>query len=98
MKKTYQRYTREFKIEAVRMAEQSNETMRQVARDLNIRPNQLYKWRKELATKSNEAFPGKGCAMGEGAELRQLRAENERLKQEVEILKKAAVYFARDAG
>ena len=98
MKKNYQRYTREFKLEAVRMAEESNETMRQVARDLNIRPNQLYKWRKELSAKSPSAFPGKGHIFGKEAELQQLKAENERLKQEVDILKKAAVYFAKEAG
>ena len=98
MKKTYERYRKAFKLEAVRLVEESNESVRQVARDLNVRPSQLYKWRKELSEKSGEAFPGKGKVSDKEAELRQLKAEDARLKEEAEILKKAAAYFAKESG
>ena len=83
MKKSYQRYTREFKLEAVRMAKESNETMRQVARDLNIRPNQLYKWQKELSAKSPSAFPGKDYIVLYQRHMKyQICAKKEKKKQQ----------------
>ena len=95
-KRTYKRYSRDFKREAVRLAEESDKAITQVARELGVRVNQIYKWKKELAAKADDAFPGQGRQAGKDAELADLRRENERLKAENEILKKAAVYFARD--
>lgn len=92
----YKRYSREFKREAVRLAEESEKTVTQVARELGVRVNQLYKWQKELSAKAGDAFPGQGRQAGKDAELAALQRENERLKAENEILKKAAAYFARD--
>ena len=61
-----------------------------------IRRNQLYKWKEQLNAKGNEAFPnkrGRPCK-DQQSELVTLKQENDRLKEEVEILKKAAAYFA----
>ncbi len=59
-RKKYQTYSKEFKIEAVRLAEQSDKPVTQVARELGIRQNQIYKWRKQLEAYQEKAFPGKG--------------------------------------
>ncbi len=67
-----------------------------VATELGIRRNQLYKWKEQLAGKGDSAFPEKRGRpkKDEQSELTTLRQDNERLKEEIEILKKAAVYFA----
>lgn len=96
-RKPYKTYTREFKIEAVRLMETSNQPSSEIARELGIRRNQLYKWRDQLAKKGDHAFTGQGRPTKEKqSELTSLKQENIRLKEEIEILKKAAAYFARE--
>ena len=92
--KKYQTYSKEFKIEAVRLAEQSDKSVTQVARELGIRQNQIYKWKKQLETHQGKAFPGKGQAIDD--ENARLRRELAVAKEEIEILKKAAAYFAKE--
>ena len=95
-KRTYQTFSKEFKLEAVRLAESADKPITQVARELGIRVNQIHKWKQQLANKPiDEVFLGHGQQSGKAAELRALQRENERLKQENEILKKAAAYFAK---
>jgi transposase len=55
----YKTYSREFKIEAVRLAEESDRPVTQIARELGVRQNQIYKWKKLLETHSSIAFPGR---------------------------------------
>ena len=70
-----------------------------LARELGVPRNKLYKWREELQAKdSDTAFPGSGRRSGKEAELAVLRRENERLREENAILKKAAQYFARESS
>lgn len=97
-RKPYKTYTREFKIEAVRLMEESGRPPAEIAMELGIRRNQLYKWKEQLACKGDEAFPNqRGRPLKENqSELTSLKQENERLQEEVEILKKAAAYFARN--
>ena len=97
-RKPYKTYTREFKQEAVRLMQASDRPASEIAMELGIRRNQLYKWKDQLAVKGEEAFPGKpGRPKKENqSQLKSLKRENERLKEEVEILKKAAAYFARE--
>ena len=97
-RKPYKTYTREFKQEAVRLMQASDRPASEIAMELGIRRNQLYKWKDQLAVKGEEAFPGKpGRPKKENqSQLKSLKQENERLKEEVEILKKAAAYFARE--
>lgn len=92
----YKRYSKEFKLEAVRLAQTGDKPVTQVARELGVRVNQLYKWQKELGEKADDAFPGKGRQASKDAELTALRRELDRVKAENEILKKAAAYFARE--
>jgi transposase len=88
-------YTREFKLEAVRLSESTEQTVAQIARDLGIPERVLYRWRRELRERPEQAFPGKGHQSELEEENRRLRRELELLKQEREILKKAVAIFSR---
>lgn len=92
-------FTREFKLEAVRLLESGEKKAADLARELGIPRNRLYKWREQLAAKGNDsAFPGQGRKRGADAELAALKREIARLKEENEILKKAATYFAKQSS
>jgi|TARA_R110002096_G_scaffold77735_4_gene182862 transposase len=97
-RKPYKTYTKEFKVEAVRLMNASNIPSSELAAQLGVRRNQLYKWKAQLEDKGDKAFSNNlGRPREENqSELVTLRQENERLKEEVEILKKAAAYFARE--
>ncbi|MDH5649495.1 MAG: transposase [Gammaproteobacteria bacterium] len=90
-------FTKEFKQEAVRLLEQGHQSPVEIARELGVRRNQLYKWQEQIHRRGTEAFPGKGRRSGKDNELAKLKRENDRLKEENEILKKAARYFARES-
>tara|TARA_R110001592_G_scaffold227206_1_gene483384 strand:+ start:63 stop:371 length:309 start_codon:yes stop_codon:yes gene_type:complete len=93
----YKTYTKEFKVEAVRLMREGNRPANAIAMELGIRRNQLYKWAEQLEQTGELAFKGRGRPKKEDqAEVTTLKQENERLREEVEILKKAAAYFARD--
>ncbi len=85
-------YTEEFKREAVALVEKTGNRS-QVARDLGIHLSLLKKWREKLKSNPDRPFPGKGNPQNE--ELAQLKRENARLKEEVEILKKAVGIFSK---
>ncbi len=92
------RFTREFKEEAVKLSERSGTTIRQVAADLGIHEKALHRWRREYrqSHKTGMRFaPGNGHARTHDAELERLKKENDLLRQERDILKKAAAYFAQ---
>jgi transposase len=95
MKKTRRTYSREFKVEAVRLLETSGKSASQVERDLGIGKGNLWRWKRELAADSENAFPGQGRLTAEQERLRQLERENEVLRQERDILKKAVAIFSR---
>lgn len=95
-KRTYRQFSPEFKREAVRLAEQADGPITQIARELGIRTNQIYKWRRQIRLKQDDAFPGRGRQPANESELVRLRREVERLRMENEILKKAKAYFARE--
>jgi len=93
-------FSPEFKREAVRLLEQGNKEAAQLARELGVKRNQLYKWQMEVQQYGNQAFPGQGQRQRpKGTDAtRVLHAEVKRLREENEILKKAALYFARESG
>jgi len=97
-RKPYKTYTKEFKLEAIRLMEESGRPSSEVAMELGIRRNQLYKWKEQLANRGEAAFSSKRDrpAKEDQSELATLKQENLRLKEENEILKKSAAYFARD--
>ncbi len=88
------RYTREYKLETVRLLAEGNRTAADIARELGISANQIYKWKREFAEDPQQAFPGKGHLKPEEEELRRLRRELEAARQEIAFLKKTAGYFA----
>ena len=92
MKRTY---SKEFKVKACELVKKDGIKHAVVAEKLGIHHVMLYRWIDEYETYGEEAFVGKGRLRGEDAELKRLRKENDRLKMENEILKKAAAYFAK---
>ncbi|CAJ0708737.1 transposase [Ralstonia sp. GP73] len=94
---TRRQFSREFKLEAVRLVKERGVSVSQAARDLDVHENVLRKWVREAAQDPQEAFPGKGVMKPEQAEIERLKKEVAKLKQERDILKKAAAYFAKDS-
>ena len=91
------KFTREFKLEAVRLIKERGVSYTQASRDLSVHQSQLRSWVKELADDPQHAFPGKGQMKPEQLEIAQLKREVIKLKAERDILKKAAAYFAKEA-
>ena len=94
---TRRQFSRELKLEAVRLVKERGVSVSQAARDLDVHENVLRKWVREAAQDPQEAFPGKGVMKPEQAEIERLKKEVAKLKQERDILKKAAAYFAKDS-
>jgi len=71
----------------------SGKSKSQLERDLGLYPGQLKAWQRAMAHEGEQAFPGTGHQTGSDEELRRLRRENEILRQERDILKKALAIF-----
>lgn len=89
-------YDREFKLEAVRMASEPGVTAKEVERRLGIGQGVLSRWRRQFVQDMEQAFHGKGHLKPADDELRRLKRENERLRRERDILKKAVAIFSED--
>ena len=87
-------YTREFKLQALRMMADQGLSVAEVARRLGVGENCLRNWRQAHRQQGEAAFPGQGNPSPADEELRRLRAEVQRLRAERDLLKKAAAYFA----
>ena len=79
------RHSREFKIEAVKLVTEQGYSVAEAARNLGIHSNLLRNWKNKFAKDQENAFPGNGQLTAEQQELRQLRAENKRLRMERDI-------------
>ena len=91
------RFTKEFKREAIQLLEKGNKSAADLARELGIQRNQLYKWKDELSARGSNAFPGGGRPVSDkDAEIERLKRELELMNEERDILKKAALYFAKE--
>jgi len=96
-RKPYNTYTKEFKLEAIRLMDESDRPASEIAMQLGIRRNQLYKWKAQMTKKGDVASAKRGRPKKEDqSESARLRQENKRLREENEILKKAAVFFAKE--
>lgn len=89
-------YSKEFKLEAVRLVTEGGRRVSEVARELGIDPNQLHAWKAQWKADTETAFPGKGNVSSDQEELVCLRKEVVRLRQDLDFLKKTAAYFARE--
>jgi transposase len=87
-------YTAEYKLAAVKMITDQKLSVAEIARRLGISENRLHEWKKALAAKGTDAFPGSGHLTPLEEENRKLRAEVKRLEMERDILKKATAFFA----
>ena len=97
MGQTRRTYTREFKAEAVKLITERGRSVAEAARALGIRANLLRNWERALQGDGGPALPGRGTPPALGDALRRLRAENQRLLMERDILKKAAAFFAQES-
>jgi transposase len=88
-------YNREFKINAVSLVTERGRRVSEVARDLGIRPNMLWRWKLELTKEPEQAFPGKGYLQDKDEEIRQLRKELVDTREERDILKKVVAIFSK---
>ncbi|HEY5562954.1 MAG TPA: transposase [Clostridiaceae bacterium] len=85
-------YSIEFKLEAVKRLEKSGETMTKVAADLGVKPTTMQGWVNKYKKSPKDPFLGSGHLSPEDEKLRKLEKENKDLKEDVEILKKAAAF------
>src|SRR5438270_13040991 len=85
------KFTREFKLEAVRLIKDRGVSYGQASQDLGVHPSQLRDWVKKFGDDPQHAFPGHGQMKPEQLEIAQLKREVIKLKAERDILKKAAV-------
>jgi transposase len=98
-RKPYKTYPKEFKLEALRLMEESDRPASEIAMELGIRRNQLYKWKEQMAKRGEVPSSKRGRPRKENlSELAKLKQELKQVKEENEILKKAAVFFAKELG
>ncbi|MGH9427374.1 MAG: transposase [Terriglobia bacterium] len=88
-------FSREFKRDAVQLVTEKGMPVGKVARELNLHPNLLHLWRRKFLAQGDKAFFGKGRVKPEQAEIRRLRKELEKVREQRDILKKALAVFSK---
>jgi len=91
------KFTREFKLEAVKLIKERGVGYAQASQDLGVHQTVLRNWVKTFGDDPAQAFPGHGQQKPEQAEIARLKREVAKLKAELDILKKAAAYFAKES-
>jgi transposase len=91
------KYTREEKIEAVRLCNDGTRSVGEVGTALGIAPSQLYKWQREFAEGGTDAFPGNGKVSSVDEELHRLRRQLKNVTEERDFLKKTTAFFAKES-
>jgi transposase len=95
MTKVRRQYSREFKQEAVQLLKTSGKSASELERELGIGKGNLWRWKRKFAADGEDAFPGQGRLTPDEERLRQLERDNEILRQERDILKKALAIFSQ---
>jgi transposase len=90
------KFTREFKVEAIKPVIEGSKSLRQVSQELDIRLNVLQRWRDEYLADPEQAFPGSGQLKPEDAEIARLKRELKQTQMERNILKKAIAIFSKE--
>jgi transposase len=90
-------HTREYKIEAIRLSNEGTRSVAEVAADLGLSAEQLYRWRRVFAKSGATSFPGKGNINSADEELVRLKRELKQVKEERDFLKKATAFFAKES-
>ena len=96
MGKSRRKYSREFKLEAVKLVVEQGRTIGDVADSLGVSRGVLQRWKSQLKSEGALAFPGNGRLNEADEESRKLRKELARVRQERDILRKATAYFANE--
>lgn len=92
-----EKYSKEFKMEAIRLLNEGSKPVAEIARELGVKRTFLYRWRDQLNNSKDKTLRSPGRPkLEEMSELSKLKAELKEVKEERDILKKAAAYFARD--
>ncbi len=89
-------YDREFKLRAVELAASKTKPIAQIERELGLSSGMLNKWRQQYGEAPINAFPGKGHQSIDDEELKRLRRENKQLRAENEVLKQCVTLFSKD--
>lgn len=89
-------YSKEFKLNAIRLSNESGCNIAQLARNLGISENMLYTWLSKYSKQRELSFPGNGKLNPRDEYILKLEKENKRLRDERDILKKSALFFAKD--
>ena len=89
-------YTREFKIEAVRLVTEEGYGIRQAAESLGVSDNSPRTWKRQQESEADNTFPGKGKVSSRDEQMRRLQQEDRRLWMERDISNKATAFFASD--
>jgi transposase len=89
-------YTKEFKVEAVRLALKGDRSQGEVGRELGIPSSCLGRWMEKYQDDEQQAFPGKGRVRDDVEQLRKLERELRRVQEERDILKKALAIFSKE--
>jgi len=97
MKSKKNRYDAEFKKEIAQLYLSGNRTAASLASDLGIHSNSIYRWAEQYQSDPEHAFPGSGHMKPDEEELAKAKRRVRELEEEVEILKKAAAYFAKNS-
>ena len=90
------RYDREFKLEAVKLVVDHGRSVNDVAESLGVPAGSLHLWKRNYLSDGSGAFPGHGKLKTDDEEIRKLKKDLRRVRQERDILKKAVGYFASD--
>jgi transposase len=89
-------YTREFKLEVLHLAENTDKPIAHLERDLGLSVGTIHHWRRQVVFDGEEAFPGSGRMTGQAELIRRLKREIKVLREERDILRKAIVVFSQD--
>lgn len=96
MSQKRRQFTREFKLEALRLTQEGGMTAAAAAKQLGIKADDLYRWKREVSRDPNAAFVGNGNRPPDDEKLIRLQRENTKLKAQIQFLKKVAGYFASE--
>ena len=91
-KRTYKQHSKDYKEEAVALVREQGYSVPEAAKSLGIANNMMYRWKEQIESQRE----GKSLVEDERDELKRLRKENNNLRREKEILKKASAFFAKE--
>ena len=96
--RSQKKHDREFKIKAVKLSQESNKSLKELADDLGLSKSTLHSWIQEYKVHGEDSFPGSGTLKPCNKELYRLKKQLADVTMERDILKKAAAFFLKPKG